>query len=161
MVAAVRRLPVVTTLKEQLQGDLTQAMRSRDELRTATLRMALAAVTNEEVAGKQARSLSDEDVVGLLRREAKKRAEAAAAFDSGGRPELAARERAEAAVLSDYLPAELSDEELTAIVAEAIAEAAVTGPQGLGPAMKLVQPKVAGRAAGARVAAEVRKQLET
>ncbi len=146
-------------LKERLHDDLTAAIKSRDELRTATLRMALAAVTTEEVSGKAARELSDDEVVGVLAREAKKRREAAEAFDSGGRPELAERERAEGVVLEDYLPAQLPDDELSRLVAAAIAELGVTGPQAMGQVMKAVQPKVAGRAEGGRVAAEVRKQL--
>src|SRR3954469_20148550 len=97
------------TLKERLQADLTTSIKARDELRTGTLRMALAAVTTEEVAGKQARELSDDDVLAVLTREAKKRREAAEAFDDGGRPELAARERAEGEVLGAYLPAQLAN----------------------------------------------------
>lgn len=146
-------------LKERLHDDLTAAIKSRDELRTATLRMALAAVTTEEVSGKAARELSDDEVVAVLAREAKKRREAAEAFDSGGRPELAERERAEGGVLDAYLPAQLPDDELRELVAAAIAELGVSGPQAMGQVMKVVQPKVAGRAEGGRVAAEVRKQL--
>jgi uncharacterized protein len=146
-------------LKNRLQSDLTQAMRDRDELRLATLRMALAAVTNEEVAGKTARELSDDEVVRVLTREAKRRREAAEAFASGGRPELAEREQAEGRVLEDYLPAQLSDDELRDLVATAIEETGADGPRGLGGVMKLVTPRVAGRADGGRVAAEVRRQL--
>ena len=146
-------------LKNRLQSDLTQAMRDRDELRLATLRMALAAVTNEEVAGKTARELSDDEVVRVLTREAKRRREAAEAFASGGRPELAEREQAEGRVLEDYLPAQLSDDELRDLVATAIDETGADGPRGLGGVMKLVTPRVAGRADGGRVAAEVRRQL--
>jgi uncharacterized protein YqeY len=147
------------TLKERLREDLTAAIKERDELRTGTLRMALAAVTNEEVAGKVARELSDDDVVAVLGREAKKRREAAEAFDDAGRAELADRERAEGEVLAVYLPAQLSDDELTALVAEAIAETSADSPKAMGQVMKLISPKVAGRAEGGRVAAEVRKQL--
>lgn len=146
-------------LKERLQSDLTAAMKSRDELRAATIRMALTAVTTEEVAGKQARTLTDDEVLAVLAREAKKRREAAEAFDGAGRSELADRERAEGTVLADYLPAQLSDDEVSELVSAAIAEAGVTGPQAIGPVMKLVQPRVAGRAEGGRVAAEVRRQL--
>jgi uncharacterized protein len=146
-------------LKNRLQSDLTQAMRERDELRLATLRMALAAVTNEEVAGKTARELSDDEVVRVLTREAKRRREAAEAFASGGRPELAEREQAEGRVLEDYLPAQLSDDELRDLVASAIHETGAEGPRGLGAVMKVVTPRVAGRADGGRVAAEVRRQL--
>lgn len=146
-------------LKDRLQTDLTEAIRSRDELVAATVRMALTAVTNEEVAGKAARTLSDDEVVKVLAREAKKRREAAEAFDGAGRSELAARERAEGEVLARYLPAQLSDAEIAALVAEAIAETGAAGPQAMGQVMKVVTPKVAGRAEGGRVAAEVRRQL--
>lgn len=147
------------TLKEQLHHDLTDAMRERDEVRLATLRMALTAVTNEEVAGKAARELSDDEVVGVLTREAKKRREAAEAYDQASRPELAARERAEGEVLAGYLPAQLDDAELAELVAGAIAESGATGPQQMGAVMRVAVPAVAGRADGARVSAEVRRQL--
>lgn len=147
------------TLKEQLHDDLTSAIKARDELRTATLRMALAAITTEEVAGKAARELSDDDVIAVLGREAKKRREAAEAFDDAGRAELAERERAEGEVLATYLPVQLTDEELTALVAEAIAETAADSPKAMGQVMKLISPRVSGRAEGGRVAAEVRRQL--
>ena len=146
-------------LKERLHADLTTAMKSRDELRSATLRMALTAITNEEVAGKKARTLSDDEVVGVLMREAKKRREAAEAFADAGRSELADRERAEGEVLADYLPTPLSDDELVELVRAAIAETDAAGPQAMGQVMKAVQPKVAGRAEGGRIAAEVRRQL--
>jgi hypothetical protein len=147
------------TLKERLRADLTAAIKDRDELRTGTLRLALAAVTNEEVAGKVARELDDDEVLAVLGREAKKRREAAEAFDDAGRTELATRERAEGEVLATYLPAQLSDEDLTALVAEAIAETDADSPKAMGQVMKLVQPRVTGRAEGSRVAAEVRRQL--
>lgn len=149
-------------LKDQLQADLTASMRARDEVRTAVLRMALTAVRAEEVVGEVARELSDDEVVAVLGREAKKRREAAAAFDGAGRPEQAARERDELVVLATYLPVQLSDEDLAAIVAEEVAAAAASGVTGLsamGRVMKAVQPRVAGRAEGGRVAAEVRRQL--
>src|SRR3954464_10906605 len=139
------------SLKDQLQADLTTAIKARDELRTGTLRMALAAVTTEEVAGKQARELSDDDVLAVLGREAKKRREAADAFGDGGRPGLAARERAEDEVLRDYLPAQLADDELTSLVPEAIAETGADSPRAMGQVMKVVQPQVTGRAEGGRV----------
>ncbi|HET7406951.1 MAG TPA: GatB/YqeY domain-containing protein [Mycobacteriales bacterium] len=147
------------SLKQRLHDDLTAAIKGRDTVRTATLRMALAAISTEEVAGKQARELSDDDVLTVLTREAKKRREAAEAFDGAGRGELADNERAEQAVLEDYLPAQLSDEELAALVAAAIGETGAQGQQAMGQVMKAVQPKVAGRAEGSRVAAEVRRQL--
>lgn len=146
-------------LKEKLQADLSAAMKARDEVRTRTLRMALTAVTNEEVAGKRARELSDDEVVKLLQREAKKRREAAEAFAGAGRAEQAEAERAEGTVIDEYLPAQLSDEELTALVAEAIAETGADGPRAMGQVMKAVTPKVAGRADGRRVSAEVKRRL--
>lgn len=147
------------TLKEKLETDLSTAMKARDEVRTRTLRMALTAVKNEEVAGKQSRELSDDDVVKVLTREAKKRREAATAFGDAGREEQAQAERDEGRVLEEYLPAQLSDEELTALVADAIAETGAAGPRAMGQVMKSVNPKVAGRAEGGRVAAEVKRQL--
>lgn len=149
----------MTELKEKLRADLTAAMKGRDELVTATLRMALTAIGNEEVAGKQARELSDAEVVQVLTREAKKRREAAEAFAGGGRPEQAEREKAEGEVLARYLPAQLSDEELSALVAQAIAETGAEGPKGMGPVMKALNPKIAGRAEGGRVAAAVKAAL--
>ncbi len=149
-------------LKSRLQSDLTDAIRTRDEVRAATLRMALTAVRSEEVAGKSARTLSDADVVGVLGREAKKRREAVSAYEQAGRPDRAERETAELAVLEGYLPAQLSGDELGAIVAEAVAAAraeGASGPAAMGRVMKAVQPRVAGRAEGGRVAAEVRRRL--
>jgi uncharacterized protein len=150
---------VMTGLKERLQGDLTAAMKSRDELRAATLRMVLTAVRTEEVSGRAARELDDADVVTVLTREAKKRREAAEAFDNGGRPDRAERERAEGEVISGYLPAQLADDELRDLVTAAIAETGASGPAAMGQVMKAVTPKTAGRAEGGRVAAEVRRQL--
>jgi hypothetical protein len=149
----------VAELKERLRSDLNAAMRARDQVRMRTLRMALTSITNEEVAGTSARELSDEEVVKVLTREAKKRREAAEAFGAAGRDEQAAAERAEGEVLADYLPAQLSDDELTALVSSAIAETGASGMQGMGQVMKILTPRVAGRADGARVAAEVRRHL--
>lgn len=149
----------MTTLKEQLREDLTAAMRSRDELRAAVLRMALTAVANAEVAGSTAIELSDAQLVDVLGRELKKRREAAEAFDRAERPDQAARERAEAAVIQAYLPAELTDEELHALVAGAVAETQASTPKDLGRVMKVLTPRVRGRADGARTSAEVRRQL--
>lgn len=149
----------MSELKDRLRTDLTAAMRDRDRPRTATLRMALAAVTTEEVAGKTARELSDADVLGVLTREAKKRREAAQAYDDAGRTELADRERVEERVLEHYLPEPLTDAELAELVRAAIAASGASGLQQLGAVMKAVTPLVAGRAGGARVAAEVRTQL--
>jgi uncharacterized protein len=149
----------MASLKQQLRDDLHTAMRQHDELRTATIRMVLTAVTNEEVAGSTARELSDDEVQAVLRREAKKRREAATAFADGGRPERAERESAELGVVETYLPAQLDDAELTALVRTAIAETGAEGPKAMGPVMKAVQPRIAGRADGGRVSAEVRRQL--
>lgn len=148
-------------LKERLRADLTAAMKERDEVRTRTLRMALTSVSNEEVAGKSARQLSDDEVLKILAREAKRRREAATAFQEAGRDEQAAAERAENAILSDYLPAQLDDAELTALVTAAIAEVGAAGMGAMGQVMKAATPKVAGRAEGSRVAAEVRRQLSS
>ena len=147
------------TLKTRLRDDLTAAMRSRDELTLSTLRMALTSVTTEEVSGKSARELSDDEVLAVLTREAKKRREAAEAYDQAGRAELAARERAEGEVLGQYLPTQLSDDDLSSLIAEAIAQAGASAPQQMGAVMKVAVPLVAGRADGARVSAEVRRQL--
>jgi len=149
----------VNELKARLRADLNAAMRARDQIRLRTLRMALTSITNEEVSGDTARELSDDEVVKVLTREAKKRREAAEAFESAGRADQAAAERAEGEVLAGYLPAQLTDDELTAIVSAAIAETGATGMPGMGTVMKTVTPRVAGRADGARVAAEVRGQL--
>jgi len=146
-------------LKEQLRGDMVAAMKSKDELRLSTLRMVLSAITNEEVAGKSARELSDDEVLKVVAREAKKRREAAEAFDTAERKELADKERAEGAILEDYLPAQLSDDEIASIVREALASTDASGPQAMGQVMKVVTPQIAGRAEGGRVAAEVRRQL--
>jgi uncharacterized protein len=147
------------TLKDQLRSDLTTAMKARDETRTRTLRMALTSISNEEVAGPAARNLTDDEVIRILTREAKRRREAAAAFADAGRDDQAAAERAEEQVLAGYLPAQLDDDELAAMVATAIAETGAAGPAGIGQVMKVVTPRVAGRAEGSRVAALVRSQL--
>lgn len=149
-------------LKARLQSDLMAAMRSRNEVSAATLRMALTAVRSAEVAGDAARELSDDEVTSVLAKEAKKRREAATAFCDAGRTESAERELAELAVLEAYLPQQLPDDELAALVARAVADVAASGATGkaaMGQVMKAVQPQVAGRAEGGRVAAEVRRQL--
>jgi uncharacterized protein YqeY len=147
------------TLKDRLNEDLHNAMRGRDELTTSTLRMALSAVRNAEVAGAQARDLSDHEVLGVLTKEAKKRREAAAAFSEAGRAEQAAKENAEGEILDRYLPAQLSDAEIAELVAGALRAGGFSGKGQMGPAMKAAQAAVAGRAEGGRVAAEVRRQL--
>ena len=153
----------MSELKDRLRADLTTAMKARDQLRTGTLRMALTAITNAEVGGKEARELSDDDVVGVLTSEAKKRREAAEAFDDGNRPELAAKERDEAAVLAEYLPEQLSEDEIRDIVTAAVESTGSTGAgmKAMGAVMGVVQPQVKGRADGKAVAAEVKRQLGT
>ena len=146
-------------LKERLRADLNAAMRARDQVRMRTLRMALTSITNEEVAGAAARDLTDDEIVKVLTREARKRREAAEAFSAAGRSDQAAAERAEGEVLAGYLPAQLADDELAALVAAAIAETGASGMAGMGQVMKTVTPRIAGRADGARVAAEVRRRL--
>jgi len=148
-------------LKEQLQANLTAAIKSRDEVTSATLRMVLAAITTEEVSGKQARELTDEDVVTVLSREAKKRREASDAYIDADRPELAEREQAELAVLVTYLPEQLDEAEILEIVNEAVAQVDVTGPAAIGAVMKIVQPQVKGRADGGQVAALVKAALQS
>ncbi|GIJ53898.1 GatB/YqeY domain-containing protein [Virgisporangium aurantiacum] len=149
----------MSTMKARLETDLRAAMKARDELVTSTLRMALTAVKAAEVSGKAARELSDDEVLGVLTKEAKKRREAAVAFADAGRDALATKERAEEEVLSAYLPAQLSDDDLRELVAGALAAGGFSGKQGMGPAMKAAQAAVAGRAEGGRIAAEVRRQL--
>lgn len=151
----------MSTLKDQLRTDLTAAMKARDEIRSSTLRMVLTALANAEVAGTEQRELSDEEIVSLLSTEAKKRREAAAAFDEAGRAERAEQERAELVVLTDYLPQQLSAQEVSDIVAAAIDKvgAAGDGMKAMGKVMGVVQPQVKGRADGSAVAAEVRRQL--
>src|ERR1044071_4084673 len=150
----------MTTFKDRLEADLRTAMKSRDELTTSTLRMAIAAVRKEEVAGEAARELSDDEVLGVITREAKKRREAAAAFADAGRAESAAKERAEEDVLARYLPKQLSDEELAQIVTTALAGVDTSAGRGaIGPAIKAAQAAVAGQGEGGGVAAEVRPQL--
>jgi len=146
-------------LKIRLKQDLSSAMKARDELTTATLRMALTAITNEEVAGKSARELGDDEVLRVLTKEAKKRKEAAEAFDAAGRSELADRERAEGAVLDRYLPAQLGDDELDGLISAAIAETGATTMRDMGAVMKIVSAQTAGRADGKRVSDEVRRRL--
>jgi uncharacterized protein YqeY len=148
------------SLKERLRNDLTASMRTRDELRLSTLRMVLTAITNTEVAGASPRQLSDSDVLAVLTKEAKKRHEAADAFRDGGRTDRAEREEAEAGVIAEYLPAPLSDDELVAMVEAAVAETGASSPREMGAVMKVLQPRTAGRADGARVAAAVKARLQ-
>jgi hypothetical protein len=149
------------TLKDQLRSDLTTAMKARDSDRSGTLRMLMTAIGNAEVAGKEKVELSDEQVLAVLTTEAKKRREAAAAFDEGGRTEMAEKERTELAVIVDYLPEQLTAEQIADIVTKAIEQtgAAGEGMRAMGKVMGVVQPQVKGRADGGAVAAEVKKQL--
>lgn len=146
-------------LTDQLRTDLTAAMKARDETKTATLRMALAALQAAAVAGKEAREIDDDEALKILAREVKKRDEAAEAFAAAGRDDRAAQERAERDVLSAYLPAPLADDELTALVEEVLAGGGFTGAGAMGPAMKAVTAAVAGRADGKRVSTMVRERL--
>ncbi|GAA1597655.1 GatB/YqeY domain-containing protein [Actinoplanes couchii] len=147
------------TLKDRLTDDLHTAMKSRDDLITSTLRMALSAVRTAEVAGVESRELSDAEVLSVLTKEAKKRREAATAFADAGRTEQAAKETAEGEVLDRYLPKQLTDAEIADVVTQALTAGGFTGKAQMGPAMKAAQAAVAGRADGGRVAAEVRRQL--
>lgn len=146
-------------LKGRLREDLTEAIRSRDEITSGTIRMVLSAITNEEVSGKSARELTDAEVITVLSREAKKRREAAEAFDAGDRAEKATLERAEGEVIARYLPAQLSDAELAQMIKDAIAETGASGPAGMGLVMKVLSPKIAGRADGATVSSAVKAAL--
>lgn len=148
-------------IKGQLRTDLTAAMKARDKARASTLRMVMAAISEAEVAGDTAKELTDEEILTILTREAKKRREAATAFADGGRAEQAEKESAEAAVITEYLPAQLSESEISDLVSKAIAQvgAAGEGMKAMGKVMGVLTPQTKGRADGAAVAAEVRKQL--
>jgi len=152
----------MTSLKETIQHDLTTAMKSKDAVVTGTLRMVIAAITTEEVSGKESRELTDQDVITVLTREAKKRREASVAYIDAKRPELAAKEDEELEVISKYLPTALTPEEVNAIIAQAVATAASngqSGPSAMGAVMKIVQPQVAGRADGSQIAGLVKQAL--
>jgi uncharacterized protein YqeY len=151
----------MSALKDRLRSDLTASIKARDEIRSSTLRMVLTAITNAEVAGKEHRELTDDDILGVLTSESKKRREAATAFDDGDRPAMADKERAEAAVIAGYLPEQLGPDEVAAIVTAAVEQAGAAGEgmKAMGKVMGLVQPQVKGRADGGAVAAEVRRQL--
>ena len=152
----------MTNLKEQIHIDLTAAIKAKDSLTSGTLRMVLSAITNEEVSGKEARVLNDQDLITVLNREAKKRKEAATAYDEAKRPELADKERAELGIIQAYLPAALSDEDLAKIISDAVSQVAAsgsTGPSAMGAVMKIVSPQVSGRADGGAVAAAVKSAL--
>jgi uncharacterized protein YqeY len=146
-------------LKEKLQNDLTEAMRARDEVRSSTIRMVLTAIKNEEVSGKEARELSDAEVITVLSREAKKRREAAEAFEQAGAKDRADMEKVEGVVIAEYLPVQLSESEIKEMINAAIAETGATGPQQMGLVMKSIQPKIAGRADGGVVSSLVKAAL--
>jgi uncharacterized protein YqeY len=151
----------VSDLKDRLRADLTASMKARDTSRSSTLRMLLTSITNAEVAGKEQRELSDDDIVGVLSTEVKKRREAAQAYDDAGRADTAAKERAEAEIITGYLPEQLDDAQVSDLVAATIEKvgAAGEGMRAMGKVMGALQPQVKGRADGAAVAAEVRRQL--
>lgn len=152
----------MSSLKDQIQKDLTEAIRAKDQLRSGTLRMVLAAITNEEVSGKEAKTLSDQELITVLNREAKKRKEASAAYLDASRKDLADKEDAELAVIQAYLPEALSEADLAKIISDAVAEVTASGqsgPSAMGAVMKLVTPQVTGRADGAQVAAAVKSAL--
>jgi len=152
----------MTSLKETIQHDLTTAMKSKDAVVTGTLRMVISAITTEEVSGKESRELTDQDVITVLTREAKKRREASVAYIDAKRPELAAKEDEELEVISKYLPTALTPDEVNAIIAQAVATVASngqSGPSAMGAVMKIVQPQVAGRADGSQIAGLVKQAL--
>ena len=146
-------------LKEKLQADLTDAIRSRNEVVSGTVRMLLTAITNEEVAGKTAKVLTDAEIITVLSREAKKRREAVEAYTQAKRDDLAGKEKAEAAVIANYLPEQLSEDEIKKLIADAIAETDAKGPAGMGLVMKVLQPKIAGKADGGVVSGLVKAAL--
>ena len=147
------------SLKEKLQNDLTAAMRARDEIKSSTIRMILTSIKNEEVSGKEARDLSDAEVITVLSREAKKRREAAEAFDQAGAKDRADQERAEGVVIAEYLPKQLSEDEIKALIAEVIAETGANSPAQMGLVMKSLQSKTAGKADGGLVSSLVKAAL--
>ena len=146
-------------LKDSLKHDLTEAMRARDEIVLSTIRLCLSAITNEEVSGKEARVLTEAEVIQVLSREAKKRRESAQAFADADRPDRAERENAEGEVIARYLPSPLSETELASLIADAMKESGASGPAGMGLVMKILSPKISGRADGAAVSAAVRAAL--
>ena len=146
-------------LKEKLQSDLTEAIRGRAEVKAGTIRMLLAAITTEEVSGKEARVLTDTEIITVLSREAKKRREAVEAYVAAKRTDLADKEKAEGEVIAEYLPAQLSEDEIKKMIADAIAETGATGPSGMGSVMKVLSPKIAGKADGGVVSGLVKAAL--
>ena len=152
----------MTSLKETLKNDMTAAMKAREELKKSTLRMALSAITNAEVAGTEAVELNDEQVIKVLQAEAKKRMESAEVYEQNGRADAAAQEKAEAEVLMAYLPAAMSEDELGAIVAEEVAAAAAngnTGMKAMGAVVKAVRERAGSSADGSKIADLVKATL--
>jgi uncharacterized protein YqeY len=151
----------MATLKETLRTQLTISMKARTELRSSTIRMLLSAITNAEVAGATARTLSDDEVTSVLATESKKRREASSAFAAAGRTELADKELAELAIIAEFLPAPLTDDEIRDLVTTTIADLGVAGSgmSAMGKVMGALTPQTRGRADGAAVSAEVRRQL--
>jgi uncharacterized protein YqeY len=147
------------SIKESLRSDLTEAIRGRDEITSSTIRMVLTAITNEEVSGKEARVLSDDEIINVLSREAKKRREASEAFENAGRADKAALEKAEGEVIARYLPAQLSVEDIKKIIADAIASTGAAGPADMGKVMGAVKPLIAGKAEGSIVSTLVKEAL--
>ena len=146
-------------LKEKLQADLTEAIRGRDEVKSGTIRMLLSAITNEEVAGKTAKVLTDVEIITVLSRETKKRREAVEAFTAAKRDDLADKEKAEGVIIAQYLPEQLSEAEIKKMIADAITETNAAGPAGMGLVMKVLQPKIAGKADGGVVSGLVKAAL--
>ena len=147
------------SIKENLRSDLTEAIRGRDEITSSTIRMVLTAITNEEVSGKEARVLSDDEIITVLSREAKKRREASEAFDNAGRADKAALEKAEGEVIAKYLPAQLSVNDIKKMISDAIASTGAAGPADMGKVMGAVKPLIAGKADGSIVSTLVREAL--
>jgi uncharacterized protein YqeY len=146
-------------LKETLKSDLTEAIRSSDKVVSGTIRMVLTAITNEEVSGKEARVLSDEEIITVLSREAKKRREAAEEFAKAGRTDRAAEEKAEGEVIAKYLPAQLSEDDIKKLIADAVISTGAAGPADMGKVMGAIKPKIAGKADGALVSSLVKAAL--
>lgn len=147
------------SIKAQLKLDLTEAIRSRNEIVSGTIRMVLTAITNEEVSGKEARQLSEDEVIAVLSREAKKRREAAEAFADAGRVDRATLEKAEGEVIAKYLPAQLTEADIAAMIAEAIAATGAAGPADMGKVMGAIKAKIAGKADGSVVSSLVKAAL--
>ena len=146
-------------LKEKLQSDLTDAIRTRAEVKSGTIRMLLAAITTEEVSGKAARVLKDDEIITVLSREAKKRREAVEAYVAAKRDDLADKERAEGEVIAQYLPTQLTEDEIKKMIKDAITETGAAGPAGMGLVMKVLSPKIAGKADGGVVSGLVKAAL--